>query len=227
MSNESNWLMDNQQRAPASVDSTAAVAQTDYEFTTDWFSWHVDIWKTIFSQTGIVPSNVLEIGCYEGRSTVWIMENLMAGRDSLLVAVDAWSGADEAEQRRMAEVEARFDRNIAIASRRQPAVRVEKAKGKSVDSLSALLSQGRKNSFDFIYVDGSHKASDVLSDLVLAFYLCRAGGLIFCDDYLWEMSNDLPEAPKLAIDNFVACFHRKLRIIPERNYQLYLQKTTE
>jgi predicted O-methyltransferase YrrM len=127
----------------------------------------------------------------------------------------------------MGVIEARFDRNVSIARQRHPAVQVQKLKGGSADLLSALIAGGRKGSFDFIYIDGSHEAPDVLTDLVFAFHLCKVGGLIFCDDYFGAMERELAEAPKLAIDSFFACFHRKLRIIPQRLYQMYFQKTAD
>ena len=36
-----------------------------------------------------------------------------------------------------------------------------------------LLTQGYENYFDFIYVDGSHEATDVLFDALLAHRLVR------------------------------------------------------
>jgi predicted O-methyltransferase YrrM len=219
------WVKDNLQRLAGLFNGGISGAMhLDYEFTSDWFSTNINAWNAVFSQTGVAPSKVLEIGSYEGRSTVWIIENLLTRPGSSLVAVDTWAEGDEAHLKGMNIVEARFDRNISIAKQRHPAVQLEKRKGQSAECLSALVAEGRKESFDFIYVDGSHEAPDVLTDLVFAFHLCKPGGLIFCDDYLGAMDRELVEAPKLAIDSFFACFHRKLRIIPERFYQLYLLK---
>ena len=41
---------------------------------------------------------------------------------------------------------------------------------------------------DFIYVDGSHQAHDVLCDAILSFKLLRVGGIVCFDDYLWGRS---------------------------------------
>jgi hypothetical protein len=48
----------------------------EYEFTFDWFSWSIEPWKQIFARLG-APSRILEIGSFEGRSTVWMAENLL------------------------------------------------------------------------------------------------------------------------------------------------------
>ena len=50
--------------------------------------------------------------------------------------------------------------------------------------LSNLISQGHKESFDFIYIDPSHQAPDILTDAVLAFKLLRLSGVMVFDDYL-------------------------------------------
>jgi predicted O-methyltransferase YrrM len=196
----------------------------DYAFTADWFSWNLADWTKILS--GVSVTRALEIGSYEGRSATWLIENVLAKDGSQLVAVDAW-GAQEvtAETRRVEEA---FDRNIAIARKRFPGVRVEKCKGASAWVLPLLLARGEGGSYDFVYVDANHGAADVLSDLVMAFHLCKPGGLIFCDDYLWFQQRDPLETPKIAIDAFTTCFHYKVEIIPEcRLYQIYLRKISD
>ncbi|HEY1506651.1 MAG TPA: class I SAM-dependent methyltransferase, partial [Stellaceae bacterium] len=109
----------------------------------------------------------------------------------------------------MGAVEARFDRNIAIAKAKCPEVAVHKIKSRSNHALAKLLPE-HAESFDFIYVDGSHQAADVLTDLTLAFGLCRVGGLIACDDYLWQFGQNPLLVPKIAIDSFVNCFTLKV-----------------
>jgi len=199
--------------------------QAQYEFTADWFSDTIDNWKAILSRRGPID-RVLEIGSYEGRSTVWIIENLLTGRPTSLVAIDEWHGGQEAHQKDMVAIEARFDRNVQLASERHPTVNITKRKGRSVVELAALLASDEyRGSFDLIYIDGSHYAHDVLSDLVLSFGLCKVGGLLFCDDYLWSQTRGLTETPKLAIDSFVNCFHQKVRVVVGSPlYQLYLYK---
>jgi hypothetical protein len=199
----------------------------DYEFTSDWFSWNIDTWQRVFANVDVSPRRVIEIGSYEARSTVWIVENLLTRAGGSIVAIDSWAEGTERDQTGMRAVENRFDWNIGVAKRRCPNVEIQKCKGPSWLALSQLIERGLQGTFDFIYIDGNHQAADVLTDLVLGFRLCRVGGLIFCDDYLWEMHRPVTETPKLAIDSFLACFHLRMRIIPERFYQIYLQKTAD
>ena len=68
----------------------------------------------------------------------------------------------------------------------------------------------------------------MLADLIFAFDLCRVGGLIICDDYLWNYEENLRLSPKMAIDSFVNCYHNKLRLPMKLPlYQMYLIKVRE
>ena len=70
---------------------------------------------------------------------------------------------------------------------------------------------------DFIYIDGSHEAPDVLADLVLAFRLLSGGGVVLCDDYLWSPEEpadaDVLGCPKLAVDTFTNIHRRQIEFV--------------
>ena len=171
---------DREDRSPqkADVKEQRMDLQEDYEFTSDWFSWNIDTWKRIFA-TRSPPSDVVEIGCYEGRATVWIIENLMTDRDGLLVAVDTWEEGPEDDQKGMKLVEARFDQNMRIITKRHPGARIDKRKGQSPIILSDLLARGARCKFDFIYVDGNHQTPDVLTAPGTCFSALQSGWFDF------------------------------------------------
>lgn len=148
-----------------------------------------------------------------------------------IFCIDSWEGGTEHQGTDMSAVEERFTRNIAIAKARSAAgISVQVLKGASFDQLASLIALGHGQSFDIVYVDGSHMCPDVLSDLVLSFQLCKVGGLIICDDYLWPSPNhgqeSLLDHPKLAIDSFVNCYARKLLLYSTPLYQLHIRKTS-
>lgn len=199
----------------------------DFEFTTDWFSRHARAWAELLAR--FTPVRCLEIGSYEGRAACFIIEQSAASRPVELHCVDTWAGGVEHAKAAMPAVEQRFDSNIALArSRAAHEVRFHKHKGLSSDVMVKLLADGEAGRFDLIYIDGSHQASDVLADAVLAFLLAKVGGLIIFDDYLWSMEGrgrqDFYNLPKPAIDAFVNIYQRKLRVFEAPLYQLYTQK---
>ena len=202
--------------------------EQQYRFTNDWFGVARPIWSNLIPQ--INPTKILEIGSYEGASTCFLIDTLGKTKPIELHCVDTWEGGVEHKGTDMESVEDRFrhNTNTAIES---VAHKVELVihKGFSDYELSKLIASDKSQYFDFIYVDGSHQAPDVISDAILSFKLLRVGGVIAFDDYLW--AENLPygidpvRCPKPAIDAFTNIFCRKIRIIQAPLYQLYVQKT--
>ena len=205
-----------------------AAPMSEYEFTSDWFSKNVSVWSQIIAQ--LKPTRILEIGSYEGRSTCYLIESCSRDHAIEVYAIDSWEGSVELNAGAMREVEHRFDANVAIARQRAAhPVNLEKLKKRSSRALVELIAR-QANLFDFIYIDGSHQAPDVLTDSVLAFQLLRVGGVMIWDDYLWYIeqhgNQDLLNMPKMAIDSFINNFQRKLRILKDLPiYQLCVEKT--
>jgi predicted O-methyltransferase YrrM len=187
-----------------------------HRFSADWFSWNIDIWRSVLDELSLIPKKVLEIGSFEGRSSTWIIENLFGPAGGELFCVDAWNETTSTEPL--------FDANTEFSLAKRPEVSLRKYKGLSANVLTKLISDAHIGSFDFIYVDGNHDAADVLFDLTCSFLLCGSGGLIVCDDYLWNFGDDPSRTPKLAIDSFVNCYAKKLRIVRAPLYQIFLIK---
>jgi predicted O-methyltransferase YrrM len=67
----------------------------DYSFTADWFSANVPVWSALMDEIPAI-GKVLEIGSYEGRSTVWLIEHAFkaTGRGEVF-CIDTWEGGPE------------------------------------------------------------------------------------------------------------------------------------
>ncbi len=144
-----------------------------YAFSDDWFTSKIPLWKRVFASLAGKPDlQYLEIGVYEGRSFIWMLENVLTHPTSRLTAVDIFIPS---------AVHRRFLDNIEMSGQEQ---RVTTIKGYSQIELRKLPLA----SFDIVYVDGSHTADDVLTDLALSWGLLKTGGIIVLDDYLWDGS---------------------------------------
>lgn len=205
----------------------------DFDFTVTWFEQLARAnWDDLLTQ--ISPSHLLEIGSYEGASACYLIEKLGARGPLEIVCVDTWEGGVEHQEAAtdMASVEARFDHNIALARAAVThPVQLLKLKGRSDHWLAQLLADGKRGHFDFIYIDGSHQAPDVLCDAVLAFHLLKVDGVMIFDDYLWSehppQQLDPLRCPKPAIDAFVNLHARKIAILRAPLYQLFLRKVAD
>ena len=156
----------------------------EYQFTANWFECNIPQWMRIFQ--AIKPQRILEIGSFEGMSTCFLINTLTKHYECQIHCVDSWQGGQEHTDLNMNDIEARFTHNIKKSCEAvKHNVNVHVHKGLTQEQLPKLLAAGGKNFFDFIYIDGSHEAPDVLFDAVLSFQLLRKGGIIAFDDYLW------------------------------------------
>lgn len=167
----------------------------------------------------------LEIGSREGRSAQWIIESLMED-GGVLYCVDPWEDGiiGNENQSNMNAIKRAFDINIKEAKNQFPERTVNVICKRSDFALSYLFLKDIK--FDFILIDGSHHAEDVLLDACLSWKLLKQNGIIIFDDYVWKSSGYTcvePDAkPSLAIDSFMSIY--KNYEILHKGHQVILRK---
>jgi predicted O-methyltransferase YrrM len=218
---------------PTSADK--GIVSQDIVLTNTWFAPNKENWDVLLSK--LKPSKILEIGSYEGASACFLIERLAAQWDIELHCVDSWEGGIEHQAGAnyaidMNSVEKRFNHNTSLAIRSvQHKVTLVAHKSYSDIALAKLISDGKQGYFDFIYVDGSHQAPDVLLDAVMSFKLLRVGGVLAFDDYLWAEGlpgqTDPLRCPKPAIDAFVNIHIRKIKVIRAPLSQFYVEKLAD
>ncbi len=130
---------------------------------------------------------LLEIGSWAGGSAITLCAALKRrGLDGVVTCVDAWQPydlrgeqppiyKDMSDAARDGDAYKLFRHNVAAAGLSDM---VETRVGYSGDVLPSL----DRGSFDLVFVDGSHKYRDVLSDIRLAAPLLRDRGIMCGDD---------------------------------------------
>lgn len=180
-----------------------------YQFSKDWFSINISSLEKLLVPLCHMPLQILEIGCYEGRSTTWFLENVLLHPMSSITCVDP---LEEPSLR-----ETFFDNVIHTFGDK-----IELFIGKSGDVLKYDSMISRK--FDVIYIDGDHKASNVMEDAVLSFPLLKEGGIMIFDDFA-SGANDIKntELPYLGICGFVEAYKPYIDVL-HQEYQLTIRK---
>lgn len=162
--------------------------------------WWVDIVDTYLKPRE--PVTAIEVGCFEGRSTLWFADHFLRAENSKMFCIDAWSGGEEVSRLNlgydMEVVKANFFNNINEHPMKN---KISVISDISEKALGNLMHFYRK--IDFIYLDGSHTRRDTLVDLVYCTSLIKQGGVIIVDDYLNKMgTNNTKLRPKNAV-NFI------------------------
>jgi predicted O-methyltransferase YrrM len=185
-------------------------------FTTDWIAPHVATWGTVLHDRRDRVADVLEIGAWEGRSAIFWLNYF---ENSRVTCIDTFAGSAEhhvAFSDQVASIEQRFDANLVPFG-----ARVEKIKAHSAAALPQLAIARRR--FDFVYLDGSHRAVDVYTDACLAWPLLRRSGALLFDDYTWVDMPDEMHRPKPGIDAFLEMTSGSFREV-DRGLQILIEK---
>lgn len=196
-----------------------------YDFTGDWLSENIQPWQQHLSHLPQIPNiNALEIGSCEGASACWFLDNILTDEFAKLTCIDLFH---------IPPYEKKFDSNIAKTG---VSHKVEKIKGKSQEVLRSLSF----DTYDMLYIDGSHVACDILEDAVLSWRLIKVGGIIIFDDYDYiyirqascdaknntfaGLSSNPSWNSKVGIDAFITVFEDKIKIL-HKGHQVILEKT--
>ena len=202
---------------PEVIKDTSYLLDYKYIFTVDWFSNNIPIWNEFLKDYKNKQNlNFLEIGSFQGRSTVWLLENILTDPSSKITCIDTFEGSAEHIDNFKDDIKNLFDifkHNIFKFKNK-----VNIIKDKSQQALKQINEQ-----YDFIYIDGDHKASSVLEDAIFSFPLIKPGGIIIFDDYLWFGMKLLIDNPKPAIDAFLEIYGDKINIL-YKGYQVIIQK---
>jgi predicted O-methyltransferase YrrM len=173
----------------------------------DWTSKNYDNWEKWFSTIkGKENLRFLEIGSQEGRSVVWFLTNILTHQNSTLTCVDPMHDTNEVI----------FNHNIKVSG---AANKVTLIKQYSEEALVYL----KENNFDFIYIDGSHDAMNVLADSIYSWELLKKDGLLLFDDYLWEPDKPKHKRCQYPIDLFLKIFKDQIEVI-HKGYQVLVKK---
>jgi SAM-dependent methyltransferase len=205
------------------------------KFSVDWFASNIGNWTTELSYLRGNPNlRFLEIGCFEGRATRWMLDNILTNPSSTIEVIDTFEGAAEHQwmvDNNITETFANdgstlrrtFEHNVRPFSNQ-----VLIHQGLSHGVLTELA-PNRQAYYDFIYIDGSHHQDDVYKDADLTWPLLKNGGILAFDDYEYRWENpDTGEKQetKIGIDRFLGEHGGEYNLLL-KGWQLHIRKTRE
>ena len=122
----------------------------------------------------------LEVGVCEGRSFLWVYENL---RPSFMCGIDHWKARRRTDQEAFDIYRKNFESNTEVI-RQDSDCELVILHTDSVKGLAHLVlgDAGEDHSFDLIYCDGTHFGLPTLIDMCMAYSLLNVGGMLVVDD---------------------------------------------
>lgn len=184
----------------------------NFTFTEDWF---IEDGLTVLNNMDTSNElHVLEIGSFEGKSTIWFLDNILQHQKSTITCVDPWldysqnqdslnSYEKKNNEWKMIErgIKQNFLQNI-IESGYSDKVLIRQ--GFSDKILPSLITE--QKIYDIIFIDGNHTAPYVLMDAIMSWTLLKKGGIIIFDDYTWGLDRPTTLRPKESVDYFMSTF---------------------
>ena len=182
-------------------------------FSQDWFSYNMKYLLRIIYKFNLIEKkiNILEIGCFEGLSTVFFLNTL---RNSNIHCVDPFFCSAENKDKDFNQVFENFKNNIKDFKMR---VRLSKTTSDN------FFKKNENENFDMIYIDGNHHADNVYRDAINSFKLLNEKGFIIFDDFLWDYYDEINLNPIGGVKQFLFENFFDLRIV-SIGYQLVIQK---
>jgi hypothetical protein len=200
---------------------------TKYKFSKKFNFWTEDHRKN-FDSIGAYFSEAhvsypilkfLEIGVFEGRTSCWLLDNILIFAGDILHCIDP---------------------NLTKNGKYNLSFHPDKIIHYNEPSFKVLtaFNFSERGPFDFIYVDGDHNACGLLEDMILSWKLLRVEGIMLIDDYEMEATDpwhyvshpefkDNPRLrfthPRIAIDAFLNIYRGQYDLIID-NYQIGIKK---
>ncbi len=156
-------------------------------FTYDWTTDRVDKWLPYVQHlVGRANVNALEIGAFEGRSTVWMLENILTDPTSRIVCLDPFLGGSVPDLPN--EYLTAFVENTKPYQRQ---IRIIQARSEEVTT--DILAHFSPGGYDLIYIDASHLPEATVREAFLAWNVASDGALIIFDDYAGSLREAVDE----------------------------------
>ena len=185
----------------------------DYKYSQTWFLGS-EIKNNLFSFLDKSKENkILEIGCFEGLSSVFFADNFIINPMSNLTCVDPFLTIDNNDHSNFLQnnEEMNFDFNISICKNLNKII-IHKI-------TSDAFFKNNNQTYNFIYIDGCHEPDFIKRDMENSFNILEKNGIMWMDDYLGGDGIQI----KNSMDTFLEKYRGRYRLIYS-GYQLAIEK---
>ena len=184
----------------------------NYTFTENWFGEDgLSILNVIDTSKEL---HILEIGSFEGKSTIWFLDNILQNKNSTITCVDPWMSYSQDRDSLNSYLKEENEWDLTKWKTKELFLKNIVENG---NSSKVIIRQGfsdkvlpclitEQKMYDIIFIDGNHTAPYVMMDSVMSWPLLKKGGIMIFDDYNWEFDNPPTLRPKESVDYFMLSF---------------------
>jgi predicted O-methyltransferase YrrM len=184
----------------------------NYKYSQQWFLYS-EIKNCLFQLLDKSKENkILEIGCYEGLSSVFFADNFLDNPNSSLTCVDPFlTITNDHKQFLQNNEEMNFDYNISIC-KNSDRISINK-------TTSDIFFENNNQTYNFIYIDGCHEPDIIKRDMENSFSNLEKNGIMWMDDYGGGDGIQI----KNIMDAFLEKYKGQYELI-HKGYQLAIKK---
>lgn len=199
-----------------------------YKFNEEWFDHNIPLWNQLFEGYSGDLNSILEIGCYEGRATVYLCNEVLK-KGTKYTVIDTFKGSEEEDG--MDNTMERLDQDKDIIQKNflhnisfHNDMHFKVHKGISQKILPEIYYNDNP-SYDLIFIDASHRADDTFVDAYYAHKMLNRGGLLIFDDFGWKDPNrpEMVSSPEYGIKSFAQLYQKEYKQV-HIGYQVILCK---
>jgi predicted O-methyltransferase YrrM len=184
-----------------------------YRYTQTWFLNSEIKYKLLNYTCNSNVNNILEIGCFEGLSSVFFADNLLDNPKSSLTCVDPFLNIKTNDHACWLQnnEELNFDYNISVC-KNSDKILVNK---KTSDDFF----KDNNKIYNIIYIDGCHELEFIKRDMENSFNALESNGIMWMDDYCGEDGIQI----KKTMDDFLKKYEGQYSLI-HKGYQIAIRK---
>jgi predicted O-methyltransferase YrrM len=185
----------------------------NYKYSQEWFL-SSEIKNSLVQFLDKSKKNkILEIGCFEGLSSVFFADNFLDNPNSCLTCVDPFLTINNNDHKQFLQnnEEINFDFNISIC-KNSDRITIHKI-------TSDTFFENNNQTYNFIYIDGCHEPDFIKRDMKNSFNSLEKNGIMWMDDYGGGDGIQI----KNAMDGFLEKYIGQYELI-HRGYQLAIKK---
>lgn len=185
----------------------------NYKYSQSWFLDSEIKNKLVYFLDKSKENRILEIGCFEGLSSIFFADNFLDNQHSCLTCVDPFLTIDNNDHSSFLQnnEECNFDFNIATCKHSDKII-IHKI-------TSDQFFENNNQTYNVIYIDGSHLCEYIKRDMENSFRVLENNGIMWMDDYQGGDGIQI----KNTMDEFLEKYNGQYELI-HTGYQLAIKK---